>query len=196
MATDSKSTLAGQVANPNALGFGILAVVGWMYSMPIAGWYPVEITNSATGIDVAILAAYALLVAGLASFLRGETWHAVFFMFWSAYAWTVQAQLGEAGAEAYRGWFYLTLSVFLFLLAWGAVQEEAFGLLRPAIALGSGLTLLGVSLGYLGAGALFFLIGGYTGLVTAVLEFWLAAEEIGATAKVPATRSEEPSVAT
>lgn len=179
MESSVQEKLGFRIANAQALGFGVLGVLGWMYSMTLTGWFPIEVSAGATGTEIVILTAYALLVAALASFLRGESWHGVFFMFWSAYAWASQAQLGEVSAGAYRGWFYLTLTAFLLILAWGALQDEALGLLRPLVALGSALVFLGVALGYLGVGAA-FLIGGYVGLLTALLEFWIAATEIGA----------------
>lgn len=168
-----------QVANPKALGFGVFAILVWMYSMIWAGWFPQDVFGSGTALDVATLATYALLVAALASFLRGESWHAVFFMFWSALAWSVQVQAGEGGAEAFRAWFYLTIAVFHLFLAGGAFQDQELGAGRALVAVGAVLAVLGFALAGWGLGGIFGMIGGYIGLITALLAFWIAATEIG-----------------
>lgn len=184
MTNDAKEGLGTQIANSKALGFGVFAILAWMYSMIIAGWFPdPETFGTQTAMDVATLGTYAILVASLASFLRGEKWHAVFFMFWAAYAWSIQVQGGEAGAEAFRGWFYLTAAVFHLFLGWGALRNPNLGTDRALVALGTLLVFLGGALTGWGLPSIFGIIGGYFGLATALVAFWITAVEIGAAAE-------------
>lgn len=172
MANDAEGALGLQIANPQALGFGALAIPFWMYAMINAGWFP-EAFGTDAALDAAILSTYALLVAALASFLRGETWHAVFFMFWAAFGWAVTVQTGEASPDAFRGWFTLTVVVFNLLLAWGAFRDRELGTDRALVALGASLWFLGSALSSWGLASVFGMIGGYIGLLTALLAFWI-----------------------
>lgn len=179
MANDAEERLAAQIANPKALGFGVLAIAGWMYSMAWAGWFSREVLGSVTAYDAIILATAGLLVAALASFLRGETWHAVLFMFWAGYSWAIQTQVGESTPEGYFGWFLLTISVFHLFLGAGALRREN-GSDRAMVAFGLSLAFLSFALAQFGLPGFFAIVGGYVSLATALLAFWIAAKEIGA----------------
>lgn len=180
MANDAEKALGAQIANSKALGFVAFAIFGWMQSMIFAGWFPAPETFAVkTALDVATFATYALLVAALVSFLRGETWHAVFFMFWAAVAWSVQGG-GEVEAQAFRGWFFLTVGIFHAFLASGAFQDRELGTDRALVALGVSLYSLGSALAAWGLGGIFFVLSGYLGLLVALVAFWITAQEIGA----------------
>lgn len=179
MANDAQDTLGLQIANPKALGFGTFALGVWPYMMIWAGWFS-EGFNLVSIHDATVIATYALLVAALASFLRGESWHAVFFMFWSALFWAMQIQGGDASVEAFRAWFYLTVTVFSLLLAVGGFQSEEPPALHSGIALGSSVVALGIALSLWGLGNVFGIVAGYIGLITALLAFWVTAQELGA----------------
>lgn len=179
----------GSVANPKALGFGALAITGWTYSMVHAGWFSPAAFGSVAAHGAAVFATYALLVAALASFLREEAWHAVFFMALSAFWWGVQNAGGATQTEAFGGWYYLAVAVFVGLLWIGSRQSREVGDGAGLVALGVTLTVLGLSLADLGLGGFFDVIGGYVGLATALVAFWVTATEIGAPA---ATAPEEP----
>lgn len=181
----------GRIANPKALGFGALAITGWTYSMAHAGWLMPATLGSGAAHDVAVFATFALLVAALAAFLRGETWHAVFFMFLSAFWWAVQATGGEGQAQALQGWYYLASAVFLAVLGAGGLQSAEVGTDASLVALGVAFVLIGLGLADLGLPTMFTLIGGYAGLATALLSFWVAAREL-MTAEAGASRSREP----
>lgn len=178
MASDTEEIPGIRIANPNALGFGVFAILAWTYGMIYAGWFP-DATGTVTALDTAILGTYALLVAAIASFLRGETWHAVFFMFWSGLAWGLKIQTGETGPEAFLGWSFLTIAVFHFLLAWGAFQRRELGRGRTLVALGEGLVFLSFALAGWGLSKVFWVLGGYVALLTALVAFWITAQEIG-----------------
>lgn len=172
----------GTVANPKGLGFGAIAISGWTYSMVHAGWFSPAALGSGAAHSVAVFATYALLVAALASFLREEPWHAVFFMTLSAFWWGVQNAGGGGQSEAFGGWYYLAVAVFVGLLWMGSLRSREVGDGAGLVALGVALAVLGLSLADLGLGGFFEVIGGYVGLVTALVAFWVAASEIGVAA--------------
>lgn len=84
-----------RIANPKALGFAAFGIAAWMYGLLNAGWYSMDAAAATVGRFTA-LAAIALFIAALASFLRNESWYAVFFMFWTAVIWGQRAG-GEGG---------------------------------------------------------------------------------------------------
>lgn len=179
MANDVDEALGIQIANPKAIGFGVLGISFWMYAMIAAGWFPnPETYGTKIAMNAAVMQTYALLVAALVCFLRGEKWHAVFFTFWSVEAWAATVQTGEASSAAYSGWFYLTFVVFLLILGWAAFKSQKVSNDRALIAFAAALYGLGIALGMWGL-ATFAVIGGYIGLLTALLAFWITAQEIG-----------------
>lgn len=187
MPNGNDGNLGFQIANPKALGFAALAIPFWMYSMAWAGWFSTDVFGTGTALDAAILSTYALLVAALASFLRGETWHAVFFMFWTAYGWAAKTQVGESSPEAFSGFFAATIAVFSLILTWRAFQDQAVTGAQPLFALGASLAFLSWALAMLGVAGIFGAIGGYIGLLTALVGFWVATTElIGAPAETVA----------
>lgn len=170
--------MTDRIADPKALGFGALGIGFWMHGMAYAGWFPLDATATGVGQSAAVFATFALLVAALASFLRDETWHAVFFMFWSAIFWGVKTETGADAASAYAGWYFLTIAVFSLLLWLGAQGDEDVG--KPAVlaSLGILLTFVAFALGGWGLGGVFWVVGGYVGLVVAALAFWATADAL------------------
>lgn len=170
-----------RIANPKSLGFGAFAIGAWMYSMVSAGWFAPSVLGSETAASMAVFVTFALLVAALACFLRGETWHAVFFMFWSAVWWGIQGGGGFAVAElgtGYLGWYFLMIFLFSLLLWLAAKKSAAVGTPAALVALGTAVAELAWGLNYLGLGDFLLPIAGYVGLVTAILAFWAAADDL------------------
>lgn len=162
------------IGNPKALGFGAWAIGAWMYSMVPAGWFPVAQMNSSTLAGVATFAKIALLVAALASFLRGESWHGVFFMFWSAVWWGFNST-GAAGG--YAAWYLIVVAVVSFLL-WLAANRSGVGAAANLVSLGVWVVFLLWGLGGWFAHDILMVIGGYVGLITALIAFWATFGEI------------------
>ena len=110
--------MGDRVADPKALGFAAFATMAWMYSMVGAGWVS---ASSAVAVlhQAATFSMLALLVAALAAFLRGEAWHAFFFMFWSAlilgYRGVLATMAAMASPGAANGWYSLIIAVVSFL---------------------------------------------------------------------------------
>jgi len=168
--------MENRVANPNGLGFAAWAIGAWMYSMVPAGWFPLEQLESSTMRGVATFAMLALLIAALASFLRGNAWHGVFFMFWSAIWWGYQGT-GGGGNEVFVGWYFLAIAVVSFFLWWAALRS---GLSLPVNLLSLGLWIAFAlwALGYWFGLDVLALIGGYVGLLSALAAFWATAVEM------------------
>jgi succinate-acetate transporter protein len=164
--------MGDRVADPKALGFSAFAIMSWMYSMVYAGWYTPGI---GTLHSVVTFATIALLIAALASFLRGEAWHAVFFMFWSALIMGYRAGLdaGMAGQSAYAGWYFLGIAVVSLFLFFAALRAM-LGLPTVLLSIGATLSFAAYALANWLGGAFWFGLGGYIGLVASLAAFWAA----------------------
>lgn len=158
----------GKLGDPKALGFGIFATGAWLYSMSLAGFMPVMYGTPLHG--VAIFVGIGLLVAGIAAFLRNESWLGFFFILWAAAAWGV-------GASFTLGWFWLAIALmnlYLWLAARSAGHAQAVGL----VALLVGIDALGQGLRGVAGLNLAGLIGSYFGLAAAAAGFYVSAAGI------------------
>lgn len=169
-----------RIANPKVLGFLTLAIAGWAFSMPAAGWYPAAVMGEAAMNQAAVLAMLGLLYAGLASLLRQEAWYGVFFLFWSGLWWSFHATFGAVGmgTAGFMGWFNITLALASLVLWLGAMRT---GAPMPVMLLALAVTL--VFLCYALGGwiaTVFMVIAGYAGLIAALLSFWAAFAELPA----------------
>jgi succinate-acetate transporter protein len=173
--------MGDRVADPKALGFAAFATMAWMYSMVGAGWVS---ASSAVAVlhQAATFSMLALLVAALAAFLRGEAWHAFFFMFWSAlilgYRGVLATMAAMASPGAANGWYSLIIAVvsfFLFLAAMRAAVGPPVVLLALAVT----LAFLSQALGYWFGGGFWAVLGGYLGLVSGLAGFWAMIVEAG-----------------
>ena len=172
--------MGDRIANPKALGFGAFAVAAWMYSLANAG-LSTPAAGSGTITELTTFALLALFIAALASFLRNETWYAVFFMFWAAYMWGLHASLGMAmaGPSAYGGWYELmTAIISLFLLL--AALRVAAGPGVVLLNLGITLVMVAFALWNWFGGHVWMVISGYLGLITGLAALWAAWGEFAA----------------
>lgn len=165
-----------RIADPRALGFAAFAILAWMYSMITAGWFGgASVIGSMTG--VATFAWLALLVAGFAAFLRGDSWHATFFMLWSALIWGFRVALqhgGMANAAGYGGWYNIAIAVVSFFLFLAALRA-AVGIAVVLVSAGFTLTFVFSALGHWFGGSFWIVIAGYLGLLTGLASFWAMA---------------------
>ncbi len=166
-----------KLANPAPLGLTGFALTTWMLSMVNAGWF--------TGTSVPLVLASALAFGGTAQFAaglmempRGNTFGFVAFCAYGAFWWSF-ALLVEFFATnvppSFVGWWLVMWGVFT-LFMW--VASLALNRALQAIFLALWITFF-----LLGAADLFTVpvlhqAGGYTGLITAVLAFYLAAAEV------------------
>ena len=176
--------MGDRIADPKALGFAAFATMAWMYSMMGAGWLTASNAVAVVLHQAATFSMLALLIAALAAFLRGEAWHAFFFMFWSAIILGYRGVLGAmamASPGAADGWYSIIIalvSFFLFL----AAMRAAVGLPVVILALAVTLAFFSQGLGYWLGGGFWVVLGGYLGLVSGLASFWamiVAAGSIG-----------------
>jgi hypothetical protein len=172
--------MGDRIANPKALGFGAAAISLWMYGVLYAGW-STPAAGDPTMIQVDMLVLVALFIVALASFLRSETWYAVFFLFWAAFTWGLHASLGMASGQpsAFNGWYAIAVAIISLFLLLAAVRIAA----GPAVTLlNLGLTLMMVAfaLGGWFGGQFWLVIGGYLGLISGLAALWAAWNEFAA----------------
>jgi len=166
-----------KLANPGPLGLLGFALTTWLLSMVNAGLLP----PSAMGVVLAMAFAYggtAQFVAGVMEMFKGNTFGFVAFCSYGAFWWTFAlfVKFFGAGAPAAAvGWYLLAWGVFSLAMWFGT-----FSLNRMLFLIFLILTITFFLLAFgdlLGAPAL-KTAGGYGGLVTALLAFYLAVAEI------------------
>ena len=166
-----------KLANPAPLGLTGFALTTWMLSMVNAGWF----TGASVPLVLASAFAYggtAQFAAGLMELPRGNTFGVVAFCSYGAFWWTFAlfVQFFATNVPAgFVGWWLVMWGVFTFYMWVGSLPLNR--------ALQSVFLALWITFFLLGAADLFGIpllhtAGGYVGLITAVLAFYLAAAEI------------------
>ncbi len=166
-----------KLANPAPLGLTGFALTTWLLSMVNAGWY------DGASVPMVLASAFAFggtaqFFAGLAELPRGNTFGFVAFCAYGAFWWSFAlfVEFFKAGVPAgFVGWW---------LVCWGVFSTA---MLIGSLALNRTLQLIFLALVitfFLLAGADLYGIpslkttGGYFGLLTALLAFYLAAAEV------------------
>jgi succinate-acetate transporter protein len=166
-----------KLANPAPLGLFGFATTTWLLSMVNAGWLP------AATVPIVLSMAFAYggtaqFAAGLMEMAKGNSFGFIAFCSFGAFWWSFALfeKFFAVGVPAAAvGWYLLVWGAFTF-----AMWLASFALNRAVflifLALWVTFFLLGLS-PLLGIPALFTL-GGYTGLITALIAFYTAAAEI------------------
>jgi succinate-acetate transporter protein len=166
-----------KLANPGPLGLLGFAMTTWLLSMVNAGLLP----GAALGVVLAMAFAYggtAQFVAGVMEMFKGNTFGFVAFCSYGAFWWTFALFVKFFSADvpaAAVGWYLLVWGVFSLAMWFGT-----FSLNRMLFLIFLFLTITFFLLGFgdlLGAPGL-KAAGGYGGLLTALLAFYLAIAEI------------------
>jgi succinate-acetate transporter protein len=166
-----------KLANPAPLGLSGFALTTWMLSMVNAGWF------TGTSMPLVLASAFAFggaaqFAAGLMEMPRGNTFGFVAFCaygaFWLTFALFLQFFATNVPAS-FIGWWLVMWGVFT-LFMWFASWALNRALQLVFLALWITFFLLGAS-EWTGQPVL-HLAGGYMGLVTALLAFYLAAAEV------------------
>jgi succinate-acetate transporter protein len=163
-------------ANPAPLGLAGFAFTTWMLSMINAGWYP------ATGMQLVLALAFAYggtaqLVAGALEFPRGNTFGTTAFFSYGAFWWSFAIFVLFFGGKApapFVGWYLFVWGIFTFYMWIGTFRlDTALQLVFLAL----WLTFVLLALGTWG---ITFLskVGGYVGLITAILAFYASAAQV------------------
>jgi succinate-acetate transporter protein len=166
-----------KLANPAPLGLSGFALTTWMLSMVNAGWF--------TGASVPLVLASAFAFGGTAQFAaglmempRGNTFGFVAFCAYGAFWWSFALFVQFYAATVppgFVGWWLVMWGVFTFYMWIGSLALNR--------AVQSVFLALWITFFLLGAADLFAIpsmkdAGGYMGLLTAALAFYLAAAEV------------------
>ncbi len=179
--TESRAAAAAPViANPGPLGLSAFALTTFVLSSINAGWFP-----GATSIVIGLALFYggfAQLCAGMWEFKTGNTFGATAFSsygaFWIALGFTLLPGSGIAADLIKAG--VLPQALGLFLLGWTIFTVIMFiGTLRSNVALIAvfavlALTFLCLTIGNLEGSSTFIKLGGYLGVITAILAWYTA----------------------
>jgi succinate-acetate transporter protein len=167
-----------KLANPAPLGLTGFALTTWMLSLVNAGYY------SGTSVPLVLATAFAFggtaqFFAGLMEMPRGNTFGFVAFCSYGAFWWTFALFVeffGPANVPAgFVGWWLaawgmFSLAMFIGSLALNRALQAIFFVLVVTFFLLAGADLFGIPA--------LKMAGGYMGLLTALLAFYLAAAEI------------------
>jgi len=165
-----------KLANPAPLGLAGFAFTTWMLSMVNAGWFD----SQSMGLVLALALAYggtAQMVAGVLEFPRGNTFGTVAFFSYGAFWWSFALFVyffSSGVPAAFVGWYLFVWGIFTFYM-WIASLRHNTALMLVFLALW--ITFVLLALGEWGIAG-FHTLGGYFGLITAVLAFYLSAAEV------------------
>lgn len=165
-----------KLGNAGPLGLAGFAFTTWMLSMINAGWFD----GKSLGLVLALAMAYggtAQLVAGVMEFRRGNTFGTVAFFSYGAFWWSFALFAHFFGSQvpaAYVGWYLFWWGVFTFYLWIGTFRAN---MALQLVFLALWITFILLAVGAWGMPQ-FTTAGGYAGLITALLAFYLSAAEL------------------
>jgi len=166
-----------KLANPAPLGLFGFALTTWLLSMVNAGLLP----GTTVPLVLAMAFAYggtAQFAAGLMEMVKGNTFGFVAFCSYGAFWWSFALFakfFGDGVPAAAIGWYLIIWGVFTFAM-WIGTFPKNRALFLIFLSLTITFFLLGLA-PLLGIASL-TMIGGYFGLLTAILAAYLGAAEI------------------
>lgn len=170
-----------RTSNIAPLGYGAFALTLWITSMAPAGWFDASDGAWLTVLSMIVLGGCALGIAGVLQWIRGHVLDASLFLLFAAYWWIaalLHASLppgSAAPSPGLLGWYDLVWALLAFGVWLAACRGNAA---RMLFTFGLWLSLLAYALAHwLGFGAL-TVLGGYLGLVTAVVGLYTAVAEL------------------
>jgi succinate-acetate transporter protein len=179
VASERSELFTPAVANPAPLGLCGFALTTFVLSSINAGWFPASTANIVVGLAL-FYGGLAQLLAGMWEFRSGNTFGATAFSsygaFWLSFAAilipgtgilaAVTPVLHQALGVYLLGWTIFTGLMFLGTFKSNIALMGVFALLF--------LTFLFLTIGELGASAGAHLIGGYLGILTALVAWYTA----------------------
>jgi hypothetical protein len=173
----SNEQIQTKFSNPAPLGLAGFALTTWLLSMINAGWF----SGDAMNMVLAVALAYggtAQMIAGVMELPRGNTFGSTAFISYGAFWWSFALFvlfLHDKVPAAFVGWYLFMWGVFT-LYMWIATWRAARALQLIFLALWITFFLLAAG-EWTGSGIL-HMAGGYGGLITALLAFYLSAAEV------------------
>ncbi|MGT2460851.1 MULTISPECIES: acetate uptake transporter [Sinomonas] len=165
-------TVGPAFADPAALGLGAFAMTTFVLSLANANVVP---TAGSAVLGLALFyGGLAQVAAGLWEFAKGNTFGATAFcsfgFFWASFWWLeinpdVASKAGSAGVGAYLlGWTIFTAYMTVAAIRTNGVVLAVFVMLT--------LTFLALTIGAFSASTIFDRIGGWLGIITAILAWY------------------------
>ena len=166
-----------KLANPAPLGLAGFALTTWLLSMINAGWYTGDAMNMVLAVALAF-GGTAQMIAGAMELPRGNTFGATAFLSYGAFWWSFALFvlfLHDKVPPGFVGWYLFLWGAFTFYM-WIASLKAPRALQLVFLALWITFFLLAAG-EWTGMNAL-HVAGGYGGLITAALAFYLSAAEV------------------
>jgi uncharacterized protein len=173
----SNEQAPARFSNPAPLGLAGFALTTWLLSMINAGWFSGDSMNMVLAVAMAY-GGTAQMIAGIMELPRDNTFGATAFVSYGAFWWSFALFvlfLHDKVPGAFVGWYLFMWGVFTFYM-WIGTLAAARALQLIFLALWITFFLLAAA-EWTGIAAL-HVAGGYVGLLTALLAFYLSAAEI------------------
>jgi len=168
--------MESKYANPAPLGLIGFAATTWLLSMINAGWFDSEALPLVLAMAIAF-GGGAQMLAGILSYVRGNTFATVAFLsygaFWLSFAAYVRS--GSSAPPTFVGWYLFVWGVFTFYM-WIASFRHNTALQLVFLTLWITFFLLAIG-DWFGLGTA-HVLGGYMGLLCAILAAYLSAAEV------------------
>ncbi|MGH8111228.1 MAG: acetate uptake transporter family protein [Rhodanobacteraceae bacterium] len=181
-----------KLANASGLGYAVFALTLWLASMEPAGWFDpsgaalAPLLFARPGdvllpLLVAVLGGGVLALAGIGQYLRGHMLDSVLFLAFAGYWWIAALTRHALDTHAFApttgflGWYYITWAFLAFCIWLAALGDD---IARMLFTLGLCVALLVFALASWIHVTELTVLGGYFGLVTAVVGIYIAAAEI------------------
>jgi uncharacterized protein len=167
------------IANPGPLGLSAFALTTFVLSSVNAGWFP-GLANIVIGLAL-FYGGIAQLCAGMWEFKTGNTFGATAFSsygaFWLSLGFTllpgsgILAPLSKAQVPQALGLFLLGWTIFTVIMFIGTLRSNAALIAVFAVL---ALTFLSLTIGNLAGSSTFLTLGGWLGVITAILAWYTA----------------------
>jgi succinate-acetate transporter protein len=175
IAAERTEAAAPASANPAPLGLAAFALTTFVLSALNAGWYTLGAKDAPAVIGLALFyGGLGQLLAGMWEFRAGNTFGAAAFSsygaFWLALGWGLQNGQIRLGTPEI-GFYMLAWGIFTFLWLLGTLRTN---LALISVFLFLTLTFLALAAANFGGGSTWTAIGGYLGIITALLAWYTA----------------------
>jgi len=175
IAAEHNEAAAPAHANPAPLGLSAFALTTFVLSALNAGWYTLGPKDAPAVIGLALFyGGLGQLLAGMWEFRSGNTFGAAAFSsygaFWLAFGWGLQNGQIRLGTPEV-GYYLLAWGIFTFLWFLGTLKTN---MALMSVFLFLTLTFLALAFANFGMGTSWGTIGGYLGIITALLAWYTA----------------------
>jgi succinate-acetate transporter protein len=164
-------------SNPAPLGLAGFALTTWLLSMINVGWFSGDSFRMVLAVALAF-GGTAQAIAGIMELPRNNTFGTTAFLSYGAFWWSLALFILLPGdnkvPEAFVGWYLFLWGVFSFYMWIGSLRAPRA---LQAIFFVLWITFVLLALGKWVSPA-FGVAGGYGGLLTAALAFYLSAAEV------------------